>query len=85
MENLIVVIDFGRDLDEIMDELFWQDMYIRLGDYIYIQDTFEGQWFGIECKYTCASLDALIAAKAVVKFNIIDDFEWTNDLEIEFN
>ena len=82
MENLIVVIDFGRDLDEIMDELFEQDMYIRLGDYIYIQDTFEGQWFSIESK---ASLDDLIDAKAVVEFNEIDDFELINELEIEFN
>lgn len=84
--NNIITVDFSQDFDEVVEELFWQDMYFNDIDGLYIYDTNQSEWYAVENKYWYAGFSYIISSDEKINFHKVSkehNEELENDLEIE--
>lgn len=73
-----------EDFDELVDELFWNDMYLYEDDTFYIHDTNQNIWYSIERRFHYGDLQQLFREGKMIRFDEVKDEDIIEDLEETF-
>ena len=68
------------DFDELVDELFWNDMYLYQEDTYYIHDVNQDYWYSIEQRYHYGDILQLFEEGKVLRFDEIKDEDLIEEL-----
>lgn len=83
IKNDTITIDFASDFDEVVEELFWNDMYFNEIDGLYIYDTNQSEWYAVDNKYWYAGYTYIVQSNEVIEFHKVSK-EHNKELEKEF-
>ena len=66
------------------EDMFRNDLYLHMDDSYYIEDTSTDTWYSIEPRYHYAPIQLLFDEGYTVKFYIIEDREFVEELREMF-
>lgn len=90
-KGLIKMVRFDKQLtfstkeyesfEDMMDEMFWNDMYMHQLDTYYIHDTNQNVWYSIERRFHYADVMELFKDGKQLRFDEVKDIEELEELE----
>lgn len=69
-----------ENFDELVEELFWNDLYLHEDNEIYIYDTNQNIWYSIEMRYSYSNILELFKDGKMIRFDEVKDDDFIDDL-----
>ena len=78
----MIKIDFAENdnFEELVEELFWEDLYFEEMDGLHIHDTNQGKWYAVENRYWYAGSMYILNSGESVDFGLVDK-DFNNELQ----